>query len=88
MPISVQAISISFRFLCTGSIFKLDTRGVFPNSDSLKKVNTVEFTTKISGFLIVDESVRVIRYVDPFFVNIQVKKWSDVEHVTSRLSPA
>ena len=86
-PTSVQTIFVPFRLWLTDPIFKVDISGVLPSSDVLKKVNRVEFTTTISGFLIVDERVRVIRRVDPLFVNVHVKKRSDVVHMTSRLSP-
>ena len=86
-PTSVQTIFVPFRLWLTDPIFKVDVSGVLPSSDVLKKVNTVEFTTTTSGFLIVDERVRVIRPIDPLFVSVHVRKRSDVVHVTSRLSP-
>ena len=73
-PTSVQTIFVPFRLWLTDPIFKVDVSGVLPSSDVLKKVNTVEFTTAIFEFLIVDESVRMIGYLDPLFVNFQVKK--------------
>ena len=87
-PTSVQTIFVPFRLWLTDPIFKVDVSGVLPSSDVLKKVNSVEFTTTTSGFLIVDERVRVIRPIesDPLFVSVHVRKWSDVVHVTSRLS--
>ena len=61
VPTSVQTIFVPFRLWLTELITSLDMRSVLPSSDILEKVNTVEFTTTLSGFLIVDERVRVIR---------------------------
>ena len=60
-PTSVQTIFVPFRLWLTGLITSSDTRSVLPSSDVLEKVYIVEFTTTLSGFLIVDERVRVMR---------------------------
>ena len=54
-------IFVSFRSWLTEPITNFDIRpDMLPSSDVLENVNIVEFIITLSGFLMVDESVRVI----------------------------
>ena len=86
-PTSIQAIFVPFRPWLTDPITNLDTKGMVLSSDVLEKINTVEFITTLSGFIIADERVRVIRSVVPMKVKFHFKNLPVVLHVTFRLSP-
>ena len=59
-PISLQTIFVPFRLWFIELITSFDSRSECPSSDILEKVNTVEFISTPSGYLMVDERVHVI----------------------------
>ena len=86
-PISLQTIFVPFRFWFTGLITSFDSRSACPSSDILEKVNTVEFISTLSGYLIVDERVRVILSPAILYITFHVKKLRFVLQVTFSSSP-